>query len=182
MRRQCSQGILSALLALGSLAAEPAAPPDGSKDFDFEFGNWKTEVRVLRNPLSGQSEWAEYEGTSIVRPLLDGRANLVELSVSGPAGRIEGLSLRLYDPSTGQWSLNYASLRSGQLTPPVVGGFRDGRGLFYGDDRLGERPIRVRFVISDITEDSARFEQAYSADGGRTWEVNWIATDTRLAP
>jgi hypothetical protein len=68
------------------------------------------------------------------------------------------------------------------LTPPVVGGFRDGRGLFYGDDRLGERPIRVRLVISDITEDSARFEQAYSSDGGRTWEVNWIATDTRLAP
>jgi hypothetical protein len=180
MRKQIRYSIMSAVLALASAAAVPVTPPDGQKDFDFEFGEWKTEVRVLRNPLSGRSEWAEYEGTSIVRPLLDGRANLVELSVSGPAGRIEGLSLRLYDPATGQWSLNYASLRNGQLTPPVVGGFRDGRGEFYGDDTLGDRPIRVRFVISDITEDSARFEQAFSADGGRTWETNWIAVDTRL--
>jgi hypothetical protein len=180
MHKLIRSAVLSFALALATAAAVCAAPPHGQKDFDFEFGNWKTEVRVLRNPLSGQPEWAEYEGTSIVRPLLDGRANLVELSVSGPAGSIEGVSLRLYDPATNQWSLNYASLRNGQMTPPVVGGFKDGRGVFYGDDTLGDRPIRVRFVISDITEDSARFEQAYSADGGKTWEVNWIAVDTRL--
>jgi hypothetical protein len=180
MRPHIRSGILSAVLALSLAAPVPATLPDGQEDFDFEFGEWKTEVRVLRNPLSAQPEWAEYEGRSIVRPLLGGRANLVELSVSGPAGRIEGLSLRLYDPGSGQWSLNYASLRNGQLAPPVVGRFRNGRGEFYGDDTLGGRPIRVRFVISDITEDSARFEQAFSADGGKTWEVNWIAVDTRL--
>lgn len=156
---------------------------DGQHDFDFEIGTWATDVRVLRNPLSGkQPVWAEYRGTSLVRSLMDGRANSVELSVAGPAGRIEGISLRLYDPGARRWSLNFASLREGALTPPVIGGFgADGRGVFYGDDKLGERPIRVRFVITPVSADEARFEQAFSADGGATWEVNWIAVDRRTA-
>lgn len=167
----------------------PVAPSaettrDGQRDFDFEIGIWATEVRVLRNPLSGQPPvWAEYRGTSLVRSLMDGRANSVELSVAGPAGKIEGISLRLYDPGARQWSLNFASLRDGALTPPVVGGFgADGRGVFYGDDKLGERAIRVRFVITQVSADEARFEQAFSADDGATWEVNWIAVDRRAGP
>lgn len=166
----------------------PAAPSaetirDGQHDFDFEIGTWATEVRV-RNPLSGKPPvWAEYRGTSLVRDLMDGRANSVELSVTGPAGKIEGISLRLYDPGARQWSLNFASLRDGAMTPPVVGGFgADGRGVFYGDDKLGERAIRVRFVITQISADEARFEQAFSADDGATWEVNWIAVDRRAGP
>jgi hypothetical protein len=104
---------------------------------------------------------------------------MVELSVEGPAGRIEGLSLRLYDPRSRRWSLNYASLASGTMSPPVIGGFRNGRGEFHGQEELDGREVLVRFVISDITSDSARFEQAFSTDGGATWEVNWVATDTR---
>lgn len=156
---------------------------DGQRDFDFEIGTWATDVRVLRNPLSGEPPvWTEYRGTSLVRSLMDGRANSVELSVAGPAGRIEGISLRLYDPGARRWSLNFASLRDGALTPPVIGGFgADGRGVFYGDDKLGERPIRVRFVVTPVSANEARFEQAFSADGGATWEVNWIAVDRRTA-
>ena len=111
---------------------------------------------------------------------MDGEANLVELDVSGAAGRIRGLSLRLYNPQTRQWSLNFASAAGGTLGPPTVGGFRDGRGEFYAQESLDGRAILVRFVISDITADSARFEQAFSPDGGKTWEVNWIATDRRV--
>ncbi|MBO9696438.1 MAG: nuclear transport factor 2 family protein [Sphingopyxis sp.] len=166
----------------------PAAPfveaaRDGQRDFDFEIGAWATEVRVLRNPLSGKLPvWAEYRGTSIVRSLMDGRANSVELSVGGPAGKIEGISLRLYDPGARRWSLNFASLRDGAMTPPVIGSFgADGRGVFYGGDKLGERAIRVRFVIARVSADEARFEQAFSADGGATWEVNWVAIDRRAA-
>lgn len=115
----------------------------------------------------------------MVRPILDGRFNLVELSVSGTAGRIEGAALRLYDPRSRQWSLNYANARSGTLTTPVYGGFDDhGRGLFYAHDTLDGRAILVRFVIT-ATAKEARFEQAYSADNGRSWETNWIAVDTR---
>ncbi len=159
-----------------------AAPAvrDGEKDFDFEIGTWTTKVRVLQNPLSGEaSNWTEYQGTSVVRPLLQGRANFVELLVEGPAGRIEGGSLRLYNPQSRQWSLNFASLRNGMLTAPAYGSF-DGheRGLFYGQDMLDGRAILVRFIITQVSKTEAHFEQAYSADGGVTWEPNWIAIDT----
>lgn len=180
MTKKIRTALLSLILALAAPAAQPAELHDGQDNFDFEFGAWRTQVKVLRDPLSGSTEWAEYEGTSVVHKLLDGRANLVELSVAGPAGRIEGVSLRLFHPETGQWSLHYASVRSGELTAPVTGKFENGRGVFYGEDALDGRPIKVRFVISDITGDSARFEQAFSADGGKTWEVNWIAFDTRI--
>ncbi|HEY6242410.1 MAG TPA: hypothetical protein VIX17_00605 [Pyrinomonadaceae bacterium] len=152
---------------------------DGQHDFDFEIGTWKTHLRRLIHPLSGSTEWVEYDGTSIVTKVLDGRANLVELKVAGPAGRIEGLSLRLYNPQAHQWTLNFANISNGQLTPPAIGEFKNGRGEFYNQDTLNGRSIFVRFVISDITPKSCRFEQSFSSDGGKTWEVNWIAVDTR---
>jgi len=157
-------------------------PPvrDGNRDFDFEIGTWKTHLRRLLNPLSGSSTWVEYEGTTVVRKVWNGRANLVELAVAGPAGKFEGLSLRLYNPQSRQWSLNFASINGGVMTPPTIGEFKNGRGEFFNQETLNGRAILVRFVISDITPNSCRFEQAFSDDGGKTWEVNWIATDIRV--
>lgn len=166
--------------AIPSQASPSAAPGDGQHDFDWEIGTWKTELRRLAKPLSGSSEWVQYSGTTVVRKVLDGRANLVELRVKGSVGQIEGMSLRLYNPQTKQWSLNFASARNGVMTQPVYGSFRDGRGEFFGQDSLDGRAIFVRFVISKVTDESWRFEQAYSEDGGRTWEVNWVATDTQI--
>ena len=166
-------------LAAPSQAATGATQGDGQHDFDGEIGTWKTELKRLAKPLSGSSEWVEYSGSSEVRKVLDGRANLVELRVKGPAGQIEGVSLRLYNPQTKQWSLNYAGVRNGTMTQPVYGGFREGRGEFFGQDSLDGRMILVRFVITKNGNDSWRFEQAYSEDGGRTWETNWVAVDTR---
>jgi len=163
-------------------AAPPSAGPaarDGSHDFDFEFGEWTTHVKRLRHPLSGSTEWVEYDGTSSVHAFLDGRANLVELKVQGKAGRIEGVSLRLYEPEAREWSLNYANAADGHLTAPVFGEFKNGRGQFFGQDSLAGHSILVRFTIAEITTDAYRFEQAFSDDGGQTWEVNWIAVDTR---
>lgn len=154
---------------------------DGQHDFDFEIGTWRTHVSRLVGPLSGSTTWVEYEGTSVVRTVWNGSANLLELDVAGPSGRIEGLSLRLYDPKARTWSLNFSNRRGGTLSPPMVGAFRDGRGEFFSEETLDGRAIRVRFVISDITPTSCRFEQAFSGDAGKTWEVNWIATDTRAA-
>ncbi len=179
---------LAVLVAVaGSAPAQPLPPAvtaqaarDGAHDFDWEIGRWTTVLRYRPESLTGSDKWLDYRGTSDVRAVLDGRANLVELSVAGPAGKIEGASLRLYDPKARQWTLNFANIRSGQLTAPVYGGFDvSGRGLFYGTDTLDGRTVLVRFVISDVTRNSARFEQAYSADAGATWEVNWIAVDTR---
>ena len=155
-------------------------PRDGQHDFDFEIGTWKTHLRRLQHPLSKSTTWVEYDGTSVVSKVLDGRANLVELKVEGPAGRIEGLSLRLYNPESHQWSLNFANIRDGQLTTPSIGEFKNGRGEFYNDDTFNGRPIVVRFVITKITEDQYRFEQSFSDDGRKTWEANWIAIDTRV--
>jgi hypothetical protein len=161
-------------------SAAAAQVRDGARDFDFEIGTWRTHLRLLAAPLTGSDRWVEYEGTSVVRPVLDRRANVVELNVEGPAGRIEGVSLRLYDPEAREWSLHFSNVRTGRLSPPVVGVFRHGRGEFYGQERIAGRTVLVRFVISDITATSARFEQAYSDDGGRNWEVNWIAVDARI--
>ena len=153
---------------------------DGQRDFDFEFGTWKTHLRRLLKPLTGSTTWVEYQGTTVVKKVWDGRANMVELVADGPAGHFEGLSLRLYNPQSRQWSLNFSGLGSGSIGPPAIGQFRDGRGEFYNQDTLNDRAILVRFVISDITPDSCQFEQSFSEDCGKTWEVNWIATDTRV--
>jgi hypothetical protein len=153
---------------------------DGQHDFDFEIGTWQTHLRRLVHPMTGSTTWVEYEGTSVVRRIWNGRANLVELEVDGPSSHIEGLNLRLYNPESHQWSLNFANSKSGTLGPPTLGEFKNGRGEFYDQETLNGRTILVRFVISDITPNSCRFEQAFSDDGGKTWEVNWIATDTRM--
>jgi len=153
---------------------------DGQHDFDFEIGTWKTHLRRLLHPLTGSTTWVEYDGTSVVRKIWNGRANLVELEADGPQGHFEGLNLRLYRPQSHQWSLNFANSNDGVLSPPTVGEFNNGRGEFYDQETVNGRAVYVRFVISDITANSCRFEQAFSVDGGKTWEVNWTATDTRV--
>jgi hypothetical protein len=180
-------GLALALCALlemtPAVSAEPANPPaktDGQHDFDWEFGTWKTHVKRRLRPLTGSNEWVEYEGTTTVTKVWNGRANLVELDVTGPAGRIEALSLRLYNPEARQWSLNFSNVNGGTMATPTVGEFKAGRGEFYAQETLGARSILVRFVISEFSRESARFEQAFSDDGGKTWETNWIAVDTRV--
>jgi hypothetical protein len=170
-----------------SASGAPPAPSridratrDGQHDFDFEFGVWRTHLRRLAHPLSGSNSWVEYDGTTTVRAVWDGRANLVELDVNGPAGHIEALSLRLYNPLSHQWSLNFSNSSLGTMSTPTIGEFRNGRGEFFDHEDLDGRSIFVRFVISDITALSVRFEQSYSADGGKSWELNWVATDTRV--
>ncbi len=172
-------GCLAALLLPHQGSAQQNSTRDGQHDFDFEIGTWKTHLKRLLHPLTGSTTWVEYEGTSVVRKISDGRANLVELVADGPAGHFEGLNLRLYNPQAHQWSLNFASSAGGTLGPPTIGGFKDGRGEFFDQEPFNGRAILVRFVVSDITPTSCRFEQAFSDDGGKTWEVNWIATDTR---
>jgi hypothetical protein len=169
----------------GASRSSPAPAPapaqrDGQHDFDFEIGNWTTHVSRLLHPLTGSTTWVAMEGTTVVRKVWDGRANLVELEVDGPGGHFEGLSLRLYNPRSHQWSLHFSNASDGTLAVPTIGQFRDGRGEFYSQETLGGRAIFVRFVITPLTPNSIRFEQAFSNDGGKTWEVNWIATDTRV--
>jgi hypothetical protein len=171
------------ILCIGALLLQPvlpAAQDGGPGDFDFEIGAWKAHVSRLDHPLTDSSTWLEYDGTSVVRKVWEGRANLGELEVEGPAGRIEGLTLRLFNARARQWNITWANSREGTLDRATMfGAFKDGRGEFFGQDSLDGRAIYVRFVFSNITPTSFRFEQAFSADGGKTWQVNWQATFTR---
>jgi hypothetical protein len=162
---------------------EATALRDGQHDFDFAHGSWTVRLRRLAKPLSGSTEWVEYDGASECRPIWDGRANVDEFRVrSATTGAvIDGLTVRLYDQETAEWSLYWANARTGMSLPPTVGHF-DGQGIgaFYDEEELDGRPILVRYVWSDITPSSAHFEQSFSTDNGATWEPNWISDQARL--
>lgn len=152
----------------------------GQRDFDFEFGPWKQHLKRLMNPLTGSTTWVEFDGTIVGRKIWGGRANLDEFEAEGPTGHIEGLTLRLYNPQTHQWSLFWANSKAGVIGgPPNVGEFKNGQGEFFCQDTFNGRMILIRYHWSDITASSAHFEQSYSDDGGNTWEVNWISHMTR---
>jgi hypothetical protein len=178
--------LLSAGVAAAQAPAAAAAPSaaaavrDGQHDFDFHLGDWTTHIRSLQHPLTGSTTWVEYDGTLTVRKVWDGRAQLEELRAAGAGRQIEDLLLFLYNPQTGQWSLNPAASNDGVMGTQLVGGFRDGRGEFYDQEpAAGGRTVLVRQTWSDITPTSHHFEQAFSNDGGRTWEPNFVAVLTR---
>jgi hypothetical protein len=188
LRRLCVGalvGSLSLVPAGAAVAQAPAtaaetSPRDGQHDFDFHIGSWKTHIRSLQDPLTGSTTWVEYKGTLVARKVWDGRAQLEELKASGAGRHIEDLLLFLYNPQTRQWSLNPAASNDGVMGPRLVGEFRNGRGEFFSvEPALRGRSVLVRQVWFDITPTSHRFEQAFSNDGGRTWEPNFVATLTR---
>jgi hypothetical protein len=172
--------VASTLAVPDSNAADAATlRPDGQHDFDFEFGSWRATVKRLRDPFAEKQEWVEYTGPSVVRPVWDGRANLGEIDLAGPAGKIRGLSMRLYDPTTHEWRIHWANSNEGLIGAAMVGGFRSGRGEFYNQEVAGGHTVFVRFIFSDITKRTFKLEQAFSSDGGRTWQPNWLASFER---
>jgi len=184
----CMAFALNTGVALGrqsSDAQKTSAPSasalrDGQHDFDFELGSWKIHLKRLVNPLTGSKTWVEFDGTSVTRKVWDGRAQIEEFETDGSAGHIEGLTLRLYNPQAHQWSLYWGTSKSGTLGVPTIGEFKNGRGEFYDQEEINGRTILVRFIWSEITANSAHFEQSFSDDGGKTWEVNWITDQTRV--
>lgn len=148
-------------------------------DFDFLVGNWRTTQRKMVKPLSGSDEWETATGTVVNHRMFDGAANVDELDL--PVFGFKGISLRLLDPATQEWSIYWVNSRNGKLAlPPVVGRFDEhGVGEFFSDEEWEGRQIRVRYRWSDITETSAHWEQAFSTDEGETWETNWTADFTR---
>jgi len=153
---------------------------DGQHDFDFEAGTWKIHLKRLLHPLSGSNQWVEFDGTTTTRKVWDGRAWIEEFETNGPSGRVEGLTLRLYNPQSHQWSLYWANSKDGILAQPTIGEFKNGVGEFFDQEPFNGRSIFVRYIWSQITLNSAHFEQSFSDDGGKTWEVNWITDQTRV--
>jgi hypothetical protein len=156
---------------------------DGSHDFDFTFGTWTERSRRLMHPLSGSNDWVEWDGRTVVRKIWDGRANMAEFKGITPSGPLELIALRVYNPSSRQWSLNFATSRVGKLGDvPSVGEFKDGRLDFYDQEPFNGRAILVRFSVYSTGANSHTSEQAFSADGGKTWEVNWVNRYTLESP
>jgi hypothetical protein len=176
-------GLAGLMVGALALVAEggPMPASGGVRDFDFWMGSWKVHNRRLRERLKGSTAWEEFESTVTARPLLGGVGNedvfRMELS-----GGFTGMSFRFFDKATGRWSIYWADSRKGTLDPPVVGGFDGARGVFEGDDTFEGRPIRVRFIWSRVTTPTPRWEQAFSPDGGKTWETNWVMDMTRAEP
>ncbi|HEY1558831.1 MAG TPA: hypothetical protein VGF94_28605 [Kofleriaceae bacterium] len=175
---------MTKLLALAlavSASVALADPPDGQHDFDFALGRWTIRLKKLAHRLHGSHEWLEFDGTSVTRPAWDGKAQLEEFEGDSPkAGHIEGMTVRLYSTTAHQWSLYWANQKNGRFELPMVGSFTGGRGEFYDQEMFEGRMIFVRYIWSGITKKSAHFEQAFSDDGGKTWEVNWITDQTRV--
>ncbi len=173
------------LLAQTDAATKSNAPAtsvqhDGQHDFDFEIGSWRIHLKRLLHPLTGSTTWQEFEGSSVTRKVWNGRANFEEFETDGPSGHVEGLTLRLYNPQSRQWSIYWANGKDGVLGLPTIGEFKNGRGEFFDQESYNGRTIFVRYIWSDITPNSAHFEQSFSTDGGKTWEVNWVTDQTRV--
>jgi len=181
LRRFLIVGSVSA--AVNSMGAaqspEPTLPSQtGSRDFDFLVGEWRVHHHRLK---PNSDEWVDFEGICSNRKLMDGGANMEEHSLNAPYGAYRAIALRAYDPKTGLWAIWWLDGRypSGPLDPPVKGHFENGVGTFYGDYMQDGKPMRVRFIWSNITPTSARWQQALSSDDGKTWATNWIMNFNR---
>jgi hypothetical protein len=188
MKTTVTMGVLAALIGCiicvysftnsSNLSAEPNLA--GSRDFDFLVGEWKVHHRRLH---PDRNEWLEFDGTCSNRLLMNGSANMEEHNLKAPTGEYHAIGLRSYDQKTKQWSIWWLDGRypSGPLGPPVQGSFENGVGKFYSDYTDHGKPMRVRFIWSEITQTSARWEQASSADAGKTWKTNWIMQFKRVS-
>ncbi|WP_346948987.1 hypothetical protein [Dyella sp.] len=160
---------------------KPVGNAAGQHDFDWQLGNWDIHMSRLEHPLAGSTRWTPLDGTVRVRKLWNGRANLAEIDTQGPSGHLQFLSLRLFNPVAHQWSLNFVSSGNGKFSSPMIGAFVDGRGDFYDQEPYNGKAILARFSFLNLAKGSNGDEQAFSADGGKTWEVNWVNASKRAA-
>jgi hypothetical protein len=185
-------GLIVALLPLQALAQQNSdaakngaqaavTERDGQHDFDPLLGSWKYHLKKLMNPLTGSNNWVEFEGAGVCYKIWNGRAQLDTIEVDSPTGHIEGLTLRLYNPQSHQWRLSWANAKNGILDPPQIGEFKNGRGEFYAQDMLNGKSILIRFIWTNLNTSTPHFEQSFSDDGGKTWELNWITDQTRVS-
>jgi hypothetical protein len=164
----------------GTTHTESATP--GVHDFDFLVGEWRVHHRTLKERLANSHEWIEFEGTLVNQALMAGYSNVDDTVFEKPGAPFRGVALRSFDSKTQQWSIWWLDSRTplGPVDPPMRGSFRDGVGTFYADETFNGKPVRTRFLWTEITPTSAHWEQAYSPDGGKTWETNWVQDIVRV--
>jgi hypothetical protein len=150
-------------------------------DFDFLFGRWTIHNRRLKEPLAATQEWVEFGSTCAARPVWGGAANMDEYeALESPFGAIHGMTLRLFDEAAQQWAIYWGNRKTGRLDVPMFGAWKNGVGEFHDQEMFRGRAIYVRFLWTNESTNVARWEQAFSEDGGKTWETNWIMEFTRV--
>jgi hypothetical protein len=171
----------SEIFTAGGAAGVTDADTNGARDFDFLIGDWSVLHRRLKRRLAGDTDWIEFAGPGSVRTILDGLGNIDEYRIDLPGDAYKGATLRLFNPVTGLWSIYWMDSRNpGVLDPPMTGQFRNGKGLFFGADTFEGKPIDIRFIWTPVSGTQCRWEQAFSADRGNTWETNWTMAFTRV--
>lgn len=153
---------------------------DGRNDFDFLVGTWKVHHRMLKARLKGSTEWIKFEGETVLRKILNGIGNIDDNIIHMPNGPVHAISLRLFNPTSKEWSIFWSTDKTGALDIPMVGSFKDGRGEFYAQEINDGTRVYSRFIWSKMDTNSPQWEQALSEDGGRTWETNWIMEFERV--
>lgn len=153
---------------------------DGRSDFDFQIGIWKVHHRMLTQRLKGSTDWAEFEGQTIDRKIINGLGNMEENIIHMKTGAVHAISLRLFNPQSKEWSIYWSTDKMGTLDTPMIDGFKGGLGEFYAQEVNDGKHIYSRFIWLKITADSCQWEQAFSDDGGKTWETNWIMEFERV--
>jgi hypothetical protein len=165
-----------------TMLAEVRAPRQaGEGDFDFFMGRWAVRHRRLEKRLKGWDAWEEFEGTVVARLLWGGQANIDELEADTPSGPLRGMTLRIFEPASRQWRLYWANGAKGILDQPMIGAFEAGRGEFFSHELFEGKGVLVRYLWTGITPTACHWEQAFSPDGGRTWETNWLMDFARRA-
>jgi hypothetical protein len=172
--------ILALTVLVAPLAVEADGMRDGQHDFDFMFGTWKIKVRRLKNPLHGSKDWYEMTGTTECKPIWGGRANIELGELDGPSEHMSAMMVRLYEPKSHQWSLNWVNAKNMKFDVPTIGEFKNGKGEFYDQEPFEGRMILVRYIWSNTNTKTPHFEQSFSDDGGKTWEVNWVSDVTKI--
>jgi hypothetical protein len=178
--------ILGMSLAVPHQAQTPsdsANPPqrDGAHDFDFLIGDWKAHVRRLPHRLNNSNVWVEYDGILNDHETPGGNAHLEALEVTSTDKKLhaKGQRLYVYNPTLGQWSIQVVVNNGALSLPFAVGSFHGNRGEFFGHDKYKGRAILLRYVWTNVSARSAGLEKAFSPDGGKTWEVNWVCELSR---
>ena len=183
-RRRVMQGaaLLAAASALPAFAMEtPMTDDPGVHDFDFFFGSWHVKHHQLQGRLVNSTTWLDFDGTCDARPIMAGAGNMDDNVINKPNGSYRAATFRAYDPKTRTWAIWWLDGRTphNPVDPPMIGSFKDGVGTFLADDTYEGKKIKVRYLWSRITKTSCHWEQAFSADGGQTWETNWVMEFTR---
>lgn len=173
---------LTSSVSAANLLFQKEVAMSKSTDFDFLYHDWHVHHRKLKTRLAGANDWFEFEGTSNTRPILGGKGNIEDNVIHDPtSGTYRATALRSFDVENHVWRIWWLDQRfPASIGAPVVGGFQGEKGLFITNEEWQGRAIKLRFIWLKDADGGPCWKQAFSSDGGQTWETNWVMNFSKL--